>query len=294
MSVLLTLAGAALVALVLREVFHTIFHPSGRGELSMLVFRSVWALTGKLGRRARGLSGPLSMVLVIALWATGLVVGWALVYWPALPGGFSFAAPLRAGAHGGLVDALYFSGVTQATLGFGDITPRDGVLRLLAPLQATIGFALFTAGVTWVLSVYPALQRQRAAASVARSIREGNRGFDETTAGLPPAALVRQTERLAELLAAVRVDLMQYPSIFYFAAPTVDVALSEALPYVASLARQDGAAYELRPAAAELASALDLLLTGVGDQFLGMSDADTADVLTAFRRHTGPLPGDGA
>lgn len=294
MSVLLTLAGAALVALMLREVFHTIFHPSGRGELSMLVFRSVWALTGKLGGRARALSGPLSMVLVIGLWATGLVVGWALVYWPALPGSFVFAAPLRAGAQAGFVDALYFSGVTQATLGFGDITPREGLLRLLAPLQATIGFALFTVGVTWVLSVYPALQRQRTAASIARSIREGNRAFGETPAGLPPAALARQMERLAEMLAAARIDLMQYPSIFYFASPTVDVALSEALPYVAALAQQDGAPYEARPAAAELASALDLLLTGVGDQFLGMSDAEAGDVLEAYRRHSSPHPGDGA
>lgn len=291
MNALATIAGAALVLLVLREVFHTIFHPSGRGQLSVLVFRSVWTASGKLGGRVRALSGPLSMVLVIALWGAGLVVGWALIYWPALPDSFIFASPLRPDAQDGFVDALYFSGVTQATLGFGDITPRESLLRVLAPLQAIIGFALFTAGVTWVLSVYPALQRQRAAASIAGSIREGYGRFAEAPTDIPPAVLTRQMERLSEMLATVRVDLMQYPSIFYFAPPTVDVALSEALPYVASLARADDVQYELKPAAAELASALELLLTSLGERFLDMSDFRSADVLEAYRRHTAPLPG---
>lgn len=294
MSVALTAVGVALVGLVLRDVFHTIFHPSGRGQLSMHVFRSVWKLSGKTGRRARALSGALSMVLVIALWVAASVVGFALIYWPALPAGFIFASQLDAHAQDGFIDALYFSWVTQATLGFGDVAPREGVLRVLAPLQATIGFALFTVAVSWVLSVYPALQRRRAAASAARSIRDSHRQVGAAPGDLAAVTLARQMERMAEMVAAVRVDFMQYPSTFYFAAPATSVSLGEALPYVASLVRRDDMPLEAKLAAAELASALELLSGDLAEQFFAIGDTDTGNVLEAYGRHDTPRPGDNA
>src|SRR5680860_1811465 len=75
-------AGAVLVLLVRRDIFHTLGHPEGQGSLSRLVLRTSWRLSrprGGRGRMAR-LSGPLALLAVIIVWGTLAVVGWALLY----------------------------------------------------------------------------------------------------------------------------------------------------------------------------------------------------------------------
>ncbi len=287
MSALSTVAGALLLATVLREVFHTLFHPVGRSGMSTHVFGLVWSASGRLGDRARDLAGPMSMVLVIALWVGVMVTGWALVYLPSLPGGFIFAAPLDPAAQDGFLDALYVAWVTQATLGFGDIAPVDGALRVLVPLHATLGFGLFTMAVTWVLSIYPALHRQRTAAGVAHNVREAHRRAAVAPAALPPATLARQMERLAEALTTARMDFLQYPSTFYFQAPSPSLSLAGTLPFVAALARADGLPEEARPAAAELAAAVELLAADLADRFLGLGETSVDGTLAAYRAHAG-------
>lgn len=286
MSVALPAAGAVLVLVVLREIFHTLFHPSGQGGLTMLAFRFVWRATGRAGARARALAGPLAMVLVIALWVAGLVVGWALVYWPSMPEGFIYSPTLEPAAEDDFVDAVYFSWVTQATLGYGTIAPEQGVLRILAPLQATLGFGVFTLVVTWVLSVYPALHRQRAIASRIEAVR---RSHDRAggARSLYPATLARQMSELSSGVNAIRVDFVQYPSTFYYAAPAETLDLAAGLSRAVAIARTDGLADEARPAAAELDASLDLLAASLADQHLGMSGAGTDEVLRAYRRHQG-------
>lgn len=198
MDALLIAAGATLIVLVVREIFHTLFHPSGHGDATMLVFRGMWSATGALGPRARALSGPLAMVVVIALWVGVMVLGWALVYLPALPDGFLLAPGLEPSEQDDLIDAVYYSWVNQTTLGYGDVVPLEGGYRMLGPLQATLGFGLLTMVVTRVLSIYPALHRRRSSTPE----REGG------------AARARQLERLSERISEVRVDVVQYPSTF--------------------------------------------------------------------------------
>jgi len=70
------------------------------------------------------------------------------------------------------VDALYMSLVTLGTIGYGDISPATDVLRLIVPLEALVGFALLTASVSWVLTVYPALSRRRSLAYEITLLRE--------------------------------------------------------------------------------------------------------------------------
>ena len=75
-----------------------------------------------------------------------------------------------------LVDSLYASLVAVATLGFGDITPTTSWLRILVPLEALIGFAVLTAGLSWVLSVYPVLHRRSSFAQTVMIAARGARG----------------------------------------------------------------------------------------------------------------------
>lgn len=286
MSVVLPALGAALVLGTLREVFHTLFHPSGQGRPTMGIFRAVWMLTGRLGARARSLSGPLSMALVIALWIGVLVVGWALIYWPSMPDSFIYSSTLEPTAEDDFLDALYYAGVTQSTLGYGTIAPEQGIFRILAPLQAALGFGLFTLVVTWVLSVYPALQRQRSAASLAHSLRLAHER-SVPASNMHPATLARQMEQISQVLNDVRVDFQQYPSTFYFAAPARTLSLAAALPFAVALAQHDGYTDQTRPAAAQLAASLELFATAIGEQHLKMPNADTHEVLRAYRHHHG-------
>jgi hypothetical protein len=92
-----------------------------------------------------------------------LTIGWALVYWPWMPGHFLHTAEPDAPGSS-LRDSLYFSLVTLATLGYGDISPLSGWLRMVAPLEALLGLGLLTGCVSWLLSIFPVLSRRRALA----------------------------------------------------------------------------------------------------------------------------------
>jgi hypothetical protein len=94
-TVLVVLAnalGLGLVLVVLRDIFHQLFHPGGSGHLSDTLMRSVWRVFRRVSSRNSGtlsLSAPTALVTIIVSWAALLAVGWALVYWPYMPGSFS-------------------------------------------------------------------------------------------------------------------------------------------------------------------------------------------------------------
>ncbi len=51
---------------------------------------------------------------------------------------FNFSSP---GLEPTLGEALYISGTVISTLGFGDVTPADGLYQTLAVTEALIGFS---------------------------------------------------------------------------------------------------------------------------------------------------------
>ena len=93
-----TAAGAVLILFALRDLFHTVFHPMGRGAASDLVAHATWKVVRAVAlrrRRAIQLAGPLAVVMIIAMWLVLVLLGHALIYWPQLPGSFAFAAGLN-------------------------------------------------------------------------------------------------------------------------------------------------------------------------------------------------------
>ena len=96
MNWLVTLCGLVLVIAVLRDVFHTLFHPVGTGSLAPLVMRLVWRLLGLFHsqRRISSLTGPLGIVAVIATWAAVAIIGWTLIYFAEMPEGVVYSSEL--------------------------------------------------------------------------------------------------------------------------------------------------------------------------------------------------------
>ncbi|MEU0119783.1 potassium channel family protein [Streptomyces bobili] len=275
--------GVVLVMAVLREVFRTLWHPTGRGGLSKRLMAGLWRLArwiGAGGGRVTAVAGPLGLAFVAAVWTTLILLGWALVYWPHLPGGFSYTSGLRPAGRAGFLDALYLSAVTVSTLGFGDIVPTDGWLRIAAPLEALIGFALLTAVVSWISQVYPALTRRRTLALRLASLRRAAHPSNR----FHPATTVSLLTGLAGDVDQVRVDLTQHAETYYFHDGQDETSLAAMAGYAADLARQGqtSARADVRTGAAMLGRALEDLTAVLNRQFLHLAAAEPMDVLRAY------------
>jgi hypothetical protein len=77
MDALSILVGIALIGSILWEVFRDLFHPAQRGALSDWIGRHLFNILRRR-RAALPTAGPLSLVLVIAVWVCGLGLGFAL------------------------------------------------------------------------------------------------------------------------------------------------------------------------------------------------------------------------
>ena len=87
MEWVITVLGVGLVVVVVRDVFHTLFHPVGPGSIAPLVMKLVWRLLRLFpsDRRIASLTGPLGITAVIITWGVIAVLGWMLVYFPQMP-----------------------------------------------------------------------------------------------------------------------------------------------------------------------------------------------------------------
>lgn len=173
MTMIATIGSTALGALILLltyiDIWATILHTGLESPLSNRFHRAAWRLLRLVARRARReqqflhAALPLLIAGLISLWLLLLLVGYALIFYPWLgdPGAFS-TPPDHSSPW---FDALYVSGTTLFTLGYGDITPLTTAFHALAILEAGSGMATISLAVTYVLAVYPTLARLRVRAT---------------------------------------------------------------------------------------------------------------------------------
>ena len=279
-----TIVGVVLVLAMVRDVFHTLFHPVGSGSIAPLVMRFVWRVLRLFpsDRRIATLTGPLGVSAVIGTWALGSVIGWMLIYLAQMPGGVAFSSELNPAARNEVIDSLYLSMVTVATLGFGDIVPTSTWLRMVAPLEALFGFLLVTAAVSWVLQIYPALHRRRALALQLTMLREARRAEGDTTIGSVPIDVLTT---LAATIIETGNDFTQYGATYYFRDLEADASLAASLGYASELAAEarestDG---QVRLAGALIVAAVDRLAELLDKEFLRLGgDGDTAAIVQAY------------
>lgn len=242
---------------------------------------ALWRLARRFRAPGRvvGLVGPLAMVTVVGMWAVTVVLGWAIVYWPHMPGAFTFSPGSQAAQEPALLDSVYLSLVTVATLGLGDIAPAEGWLRLVSPLEALIGFALLTATVSWVLEIYPALTRRRVLAVRLALLRDA----DPTTRQIDCTAGALLLDSLATDVACVRIDFTQYAEAYYFHDGEDHSSLAAMIGYAAVLAERGEAAGrpEVRLAGTLLAGALKDLADILDQRFLRTGGPPT-EVFAAY------------
>ncbi len=165
MDWILVPAGVALILVGILDVFFTVLHYDGFGFLSSRLynklFNAVRLVTRPLPRtyRALGLSmaAPLMVPVTITVWISLVALGYALIYYSGMDEEF-FSLPGRT-LEPSFLEALYFSGTSVSTVGFGDITPTNTFYQALAVSEALIGFGILTLAITYVLGVYNVLQQ---------------------------------------------------------------------------------------------------------------------------------------
>ena len=183
MAIVAAVVGTVLIAVVLWEAFETIVLPrrvTRRISLTRLFYRCTWRPWLALGRAVASgrrletllsFFGPLSLLLLLSLWAVGLIVGYALLYWSCGTG------PKIPGVDAGFFNGLYLSGTTLFTLGLGDVVPHTSIARGLAVLEAGMGLAFLAL----VIGYLPALNQSFARREVSISLLDAR-------AGSPPSA----------------------------------------------------------------------------------------------------------
>ncbi|MEO6829400.1 MAG: potassium channel family protein [Acidobacteriaceae bacterium] len=184
MNVLTLILGLLCLSEVLVDAFQTIILPrraSGRLRISSAFLALTWTPWRGIARRMRkarpresflAYFGPLSLLLLVVVWACGLIAGFGLLYHSI---GSSFA---DAHSLGDWETDLYVSCTTLFTLGLGDVVPLSVGARMLVGLEAGTGLA-FVAGVIGYLPVlYGAFSR-----------REVSIILLDARAGSPPTAL---------------------------------------------------------------------------------------------------------
>ncbi len=282
--------GLLLVAVVVRDVFHTLFHPIGHGSIAPPVMKFVWWLMrlAPAHRRIASLTGPLGIALVVLTWGAIAILGWAMLYFAQMPAGFAYSSELNPGDRNDVFDSLYLSLVTIGTLGFGDIVPTSPVLRLIVPVEALFGFMLLTAAVSWVLQIYPALHRRRVLALQLSTLRDARRANPELAIDDVPTDVLTA---LAGAVVEARNDFTQYGATYYFRDLEADASLAFSLQYAAQIATEAATSEQPRTrlGGAMISAAVDSLAGLLDEEFLQLG-GDTDAVIKAYaedHRHNG-------
>lgn len=219
-------AGLAIFLIVLWDAFEAIILPrrvTRKFRLTRLFFKTTWAVWRTViclipERKTReallGFYGPLSLLVLVAVWAVGLVLGFGMMQYGA------GSAVNVSGGHASFETDIYLSGTTFFTLGLGDVVPRTSLARILVVSEAGLGFGFLAAVIGYLPFIYGSFSK-----------REVNISLLDSRAGTPPTAgeLLRRhsykngQEALHELLkdwerwcAELMESHLSYPVLAYF------------------------------------------------------------------------------
>jgi hypothetical protein len=183
MSASIAIVSVSLILLVLHDAFETMLLPRRirpQFRFARFFFQSSWTFwaavargirTGKRRNAFLSQFGPLAFLILLCLWAIGLIFGFALLHW-------ALATALHSPDDArGLSVYLYMSGVVFFTLGLGDVTPVYALGRSLTVIESGLGFGFLAVVISYLPVLYQAF-----------SHREVTISLLDARAGSPPSA----------------------------------------------------------------------------------------------------------
>ena len=224
MRILVGVLGGVLVGLMLFEIFLAFLlprrvkrDPKLARRVAIFLYGPWKAVTRRLpdqiGDTLLGMYGPFGLLLDLALWVAGLMLGYACLQWA----GGSHVSP---GGHADFGQDLYFSAASLVSSGTDGLGAGDTFARVVQVIDAASGLGVLTIVIGYLPSLYQAFSRRETTVSQL-----------DARAGSPPSAgrlVVRATARggwhgLNEYLRGWEVwsaELMEthlsYPILAYF------------------------------------------------------------------------------
>jgi len=220
------IAGIACLLIALLDAFQTIILPRravGRLRLTRIFYIATWKPWVFLAQRVRhprkretafSFYGPLSLILLLAVWAGAMVLGFGLIFY-AMGSPFTDASRVPR-----FESDLYVSGTTLFTLGLGDVLPQGQGARVLTILEAGSGLGLLAV----VMGYFPVLYGAFSRREVSIALLDARAGSPPTAAELlrrhafPGAeqALTRLLEEWERWSAELLESHISYPLLCYF------------------------------------------------------------------------------
>jgi hypothetical protein len=220
------IAGIVSILGILLDAFETVVLPrrvQRSFRLTSWFYRRTWipyrSIANRIPKRSRrenflGYFGPLSLILLLALWASGLIFGFALLQY-GLGEHFRLTGePITFGL------LIYHSGETFFTLGYGDVVPDSGIARAMAVTEAGLGFAFLGVVVGYLPTIYSSFSRRE----IEISLLDARAGSPPSSAELlsrfgnsPQQAVLDQIFKDWERWAAeVLESHLSYPALSFF------------------------------------------------------------------------------
>ncbi len=177
MLILFAVVGIALIFTVLLDAFDTVVLPRrvvNRLSLTPLFYRLTWRPWSAVARRMTSerkrenflsFFGPSSLLMLLAIWAVGLIIGFGLLY-----------EATDTGSAYSITHYLYFSATTFFTLGPG--TPNTTLARIVTVVEGGSGFSFLALVIGYLPMLYQSFSR-----------RETNISLLDARAGSPPSAV---------------------------------------------------------------------------------------------------------
>ena len=295
MTFVFVAVGIALIAITVFDIFLTLLHPEDQGTITSWISWFVWHAFKALPLSLLTYTGPVAYLAVLLTWALVFVLGGAFIYMPFLPDAFVFDPGLGDEHREGFIAAFYLSLVTAATLGYGDISPTTGWLRLMGPAQAMIGLLLLTAAITWIMAIYQDIEARRSLAHETTLLQQALEEHRIELIDLRPESAEQLVSQVTTRLVTITGSLNQFPITYYFRISDDRQSLAVMALFLLELSDEldhEDVSKEVRLQATMLSLALDHFAEALQARFIDAGqNASTRDVLETYARdHRRDIP----
>ena len=223
---LVDLAGLALVAAVLFDVFQSVIVPRAVGRrfrVTYLLWRALWRIWPEMSLRLYPSSpdrredflatfAPLVLVLQLVVWSFLLLVGYGLMFYASA----EHIRPVPAN----FFQALYFAGTSFFTIGFGDFVGTTGWTRAISLAAGASGFGVVSTVTAFLFAIFGSFQQREQFVTLiaTRSSTPPNGvGFLVIAAHAGVRKNIDETMRSAQAWASLVMEThLAYPPLAFF------------------------------------------------------------------------------
>ncbi|MGX5914015.1 potassium channel family protein [Aliidiomarina sp. Khilg15.8] len=215
-SLIFAIIGALILCVVLLDLIVTTLTTDGVGPLSNWLSYVTWAGFRQSKRlfgntRLLMVSGPVTLILIILLWAIGTWAGWFLIFsWDAIT-----IVRDGSGSIANWPERLYYVGYTITTTGYGDFRTADTMGQIFSVVASVNGLSLLTLGVTYSIQVLMALTEKRRLAVLIEVLEPEILQCKHTSADSSDV-FADELGKLDAHIASVSQKYLAYPVIHFF------------------------------------------------------------------------------